>query len=485
MRVPSIVASIAVIALVAALACGPKTATVQTPSPPPSDTTSFDQCHFFPSTASLADTIVVALFDPVDPAHAPEWRNESERLVFHHLYESVNLIPNCDTGLLVEAHVSDDGLVASLRLRDDARFWDGTPVTAHDVAETLENARAFTEGIDSITTPDDRTIDIHVAVRGFEWKALQSPTLAITKRSADIWPMGTGPYQIVDSGIRDRVLTMRPSFDSKKPVLQYFDARGIDPRNVLDPGFSPRIDLTFVDDPNLVEYATGQNRFHAMELRESKAYFLLSVTRVPALETSESIATFPDSVKQAMADDAVRNASAYPLATSRGVLGGCDPLTGGNPTATVPPTRRILYDASDPTARDLADRVVALATTTSRFVTVLWAAIPGINSASPRAAAVGVSAAEFATSLASGSDFAYVVALPLGHPESCFLPRELIRMAPWLGMGRAPLHLKTIPLVSTAPYAVAARSETGASFALSMDVVGNISIVGTRRKETP
>jgi hypothetical protein len=156
---------------------------------------------------------------------------------------------------------------------------------------------------------------------------------------------------------------------------------------------------------------------------------------------------------------------------------------GGPSLGVVPSTRRILYDESDPTARDLADRVVALAATTSTFVTVLWAAIPGINSSSPRPAAVGVSTAEFAKSLVNGSDFAYVVALPLGRPESCFLPRELVRLAPWLEVGSATLDRKTIPLVATAPFAVAAKSKSGARFALSMDVVGNISIVGTSRAE--
>jgi len=238
----------------------------------------------------------------------------------------------------------------------------------------------------------------------------------------------------------------------------------------------------FIDDPNVVEYAKSQGRFHATELRASKAYFLLSVTRVQVLEKGEVVPTFPDSLKNEIARYAIRNSNARSMGVSSS---DCDLSPEDVTISAAPTTRRVLYDVSDPTARDLADRIIALATTTSTVVTVLWAAVPGLNSASPRPAAVGVSATELVASLASGSDFAYVVALPLGRPESCFLPRELLRQAPWLGAGRAPFHLKAIPLVTTGPCAVATRSGSGVSFGLNMNVVGNILIVGTSRTEAP
>lgn len=486
MHVPSIVGAISVIVLAAALACGPKqvvqtTSTVSAVPPPVAE------CLFFHSTASLADTIVVALFDEVDPAHAPQWRNESERLVFHHLYESVNLVRTCASpGLLSGSQISDDGRVNSLRLRDDARFWDGTPVTSRDLAEALGRARMFTNGIDSITTPDDSSVEIHVADRNFEWKAIQSPSLAITKRSSGAWPMGTGPYRVVDGGSD---LLLQPSFDANGPAIRFTNVRGVDARDVLDPAFTPRIDLAFIEDPNIVEYAKRQGRFQATEVRHTKAYFLLSITRVRALLSDDSVPTVPDSLTYSIARDAVRSASARALTASQGprfnLLGGCNLPLGGAPVGIVPTTRRILYDASDPTARDLADRIIALAATTSRAVTVLCAAIPGLNSASPRPVAIGVSAGELATSMAVGSDFAYIVSLPLGRPESCYLPLELMRMAPWLGAGSAPLHLKTVPLVTTGPYVASSQSGSGATFALNMNVGGSFLIVGTNRMESP
>ncbi len=498
MRITFAAGALGAIALAAALGCGPAT-TVQPPASTPSDQSSTDACLFFHSTASLADTIVVALFDEVDPAHAPDWRNQSERLVFQQLYESVNLPPGgCDPGLLADARYSEDGRVASFKLRDDARFWDGTRVTSHDVARSLANAVEFVEGLDSITCPDSRTIEVYVAgaaslrassIHRFDWGALVSPALAVTKPIAGTWPMGTGPYRVVDSGTRGRNLTIQPSFDSSKPVIQFVDARGIDARDTLDPAFRPRIDFMIIGDPNVAEYARNQDRFHTMVLEPSTAYFLFSITRARALETHD-VPIVPDSLTGAIARDALRNSNAHSLHASvalrSGVLGECAPPVRGVLFSTVPTTRRVLYDVANPTARDLAERIVALATgdpLTSTDVAALRAAIPGLSTTPPSPVAVGVGAGELEASLATSVEFAYVVGLPLLRPERCFLPRELVRLAPWLGRGDAPLYLKTIPLVITRPYAIATRSGSGATFALYRFGSGNIRIVGTSRAE--
>ncbi len=491
MRVPSIVAAIGVITLAAALACGPKTATQATSGKQPA--VEIDHCLLFHSTADLGDTIVVALFDDVDPAHAPEWRNQSERLVFQHLYEGIQFPPGCDNRLLAKARITESGpIVATLTLRADALFWDGTPVTSRDVAESLESARAFVAGIDSITTPDSRTVEIHVTERYLDWRALTSPTCAITKPSAGGWPMGTGPYRIVDDRNSDRDLTIRPAFDSKKPVIRFVDGRGIDPRDMLDPTFKPHIDFMVVEDPRIIEYAESRDQFHLMELPETKVYFLLSPSRILELARGVEVPTVPDSLTQAIARDALRNANARSIAMGSGTrwsdLSDCDLAPRGGAIGAVPTTRRVLYDASDFAARDVADRIVALATgdpVTSTDVAALCRAVPSLYSFGSRVVAIGVSTRDLTTSLATGADFAYVVSLPFGRPENCFLSRELLRLAPWLGAGSAPLRLKTIPLVTTGPYAIARKSGGGASFALSNAASGDIIIVGTRRTESP
>jgi hypothetical protein len=491
MRFPSIVGSIGAMAVAASLACGPKTAPGPSPETTADAESEVDQCYFLPSTASSNDTIVVALFEDVDPSHAPAWRNEAERLVFHHLYDPLELFPPCALSGLARSQFSEDHHTASFMLRDDVRFWDGTRVTSHDVVEVLEKAKEFTDGITSIRAPDDRRIEIDAVGSGFDWPGLQSPALALTKQSAGLWPMGTGPYTIVEDGANGGDIVIRPVSDSRRPVIRFIDARGRDARDVLDSTFRPRVDFTISDDPAVFEYATSQNGFHGTSLRSSRIYFLLSVTRVQGLARGEDVPVLPESISNDIARLALRNATAHPLTTTQGarfsVLGGCDISTEGATMGAASFPQRILYDVSDSNARDLAERLVALATgnaATSAQVIAFNAAVPGIRASEARFVAKGVPASELEVSLAAASDFAYVVGLPC-RPERCFLSRELIRLAPWVGMGSPPLYRKAIPLVETIPYVIARKSGRGATFGLNMSLGGDFLIDGTRSREAP
>src|SRR5688500_13560541 len=88
------------------------------------------------AVSGRAPRITIGLIDPVDPRHAPIPRNDAERLVFRHLYETPVRI-DCDGNAypeLAEEWVKDDGGRRwSFRLRNGAQFWDGAPVTAQDV----------------------------------------------------------------------------------------------------------------------------------------------------------------------------------------------------------------------------------------------------------------------------------------------------------------------------------------------------------------
>jgi hypothetical protein len=274
-------------------------------------------------------------------------------------------------------------------------------------------------------------------------------------------------------------------------VIRFIDARGQDARDMLEPTFRPCIDFMILDDPAVFEYATNQNGLHGTSLRSSRVYFLLSVTRVQALARGEDVPAVPESIANDIARLALRNATARPLATTLGarfsVLGGCDISTEGTIVRATFPPQRIVYDGSDSNARDLAERLVALATgnaATSEQVAALNAAVPGIDATQARFVAKGVSTSELKASLADAADFAYVVGLPR-RPERCFLSRELTRLAPWVGTGRTPLYLKAIPLVETIPYAIATKSGKGATFGLNMNVDGDFLIDGTRRAEDP
>src|SRR5213078_699640 len=96
------------------------------PGAAPSDTT----CRLAPSPAAKRDTVAVALAEPIEATHAPLARNDAERFVFAELYETlirVDCAGRVLPGLAQSWEASGDRW--TFTLRDDARFWDGAPVT--------------------------------------------------------------------------------------------------------------------------------------------------------------------------------------------------------------------------------------------------------------------------------------------------------------------------------------------------------------------
>src|SRR5256884_3978118 len=100
------------------------------PGAAPSDTT----CRLAPSPAAKRDTVAVAFAEPIEATHAPLARNDAERFVFAELYETLIRV-DCAGRVLPGLAQSWEGSGDrwTFTLRDDARFWDGAPVTARDV----------------------------------------------------------------------------------------------------------------------------------------------------------------------------------------------------------------------------------------------------------------------------------------------------------------------------------------------------------------
>jgi peptide/nickel transport system substrate-binding protein len=116
---------------------------------------------------------------------------------------------------------SDDGLTWTFTIRDDATFWDGTPLTAHDIAYTFEwilknkvgnfiDYFPFTE-VGDITAPDDTTLIwktsqptsapiyppyVYVLPQSLLSKYKDKPSFRPWKGFPD--PLGSGPFQLVE-----------------------------------------------------------------------------------------------------------------------------------------------------------------------------------------------------------------------------------------------------------------------------------------------
>lgn len=144
--------------------------------------------------------------------------------------------------LATEWKVSDDGKVWTFKLRNDAKFWDGTPLTAKDVKFTVERMQldAYNVGntaylnsqfmFDKAVVVDDNTIEIHTKS--------PVPALLYTLEEVNILPehvysklsaedaaaktiMGSGPFKFVSYAKDDRaVLERNDNYWGAKPQFK-------------------------------------------------------------------------------------------------------------------------------------------------------------------------------------------------------------------------------------------------------------------------
>lgn len=109
-------------------------------------------------------------------------------------------------------YVGDDNTTFKMTLRPDARFSDGTPVTATAVKEWLtyfpteSGPYSSQMQIDSIETPDRRTVVLHLAEPNAivpwllsevpNWGAVSSPKAIAEPRQLSSRTFGAGPYTV-------------------------------------------------------------------------------------------------------------------------------------------------------------------------------------------------------------------------------------------------------------------------------------------------
>jgi hypothetical protein len=363
-------------------------------------------CLLAGGSATRPPAITVALTDSVDPTRAPVPRNDAERLVFGHVYETLVRF-DCEgraVPALAESWTSSDGGRRwTFTLRADAQFWDGAPVTARDVVVGKGGA-GYT-----LTPIDARSVGVWLARASDAVPAfLADPALAVTKPApGGDWPIGTGRYWVTGANTTPQEIRANSSVGD---TLVFRQASGKDPRDLLDAG----VDLLVTRDRAVLDYAATQPAFAVVELPWDRVYVLAAVER-PAMRL--------DGLEQAVRSEARRPQGGGFWWEE---LQTCGPAPVAAPPATSPAApRRIAYVRGDPTARDLAARIAALGGGT----------------------AAGLAPQEFAKALNGGTAAGYVLALPRAVPEPCRAARDLL--PPW--------SASVAPLVETRARAVARR----------------------------
>ncbi len=138
-----------------------------------------------------------------------------------------------------------------------------------------------------------------------------------------------------------------------------------------------------------------------------------------------------------------------------GRVGGLPAIPAGAYRGSGP--RRLAYRRGDPAARDLAERLVALATGGGAAAAALAAAVPELPSDRLGLVAVGLELEELEERMRLGEDFAYVTDLPRRALDPCHERRRLASGAEWLALEDVPLAATLIPLVDTRRRLIARR----------------------------
>ncbi len=415
--------------------------------------------------------VTVAVTTPLDTAHAPWPRGNGERLLFAQLYEPLVHL-DC-TGVIfpgVARSWSRDTTVSpaerahtrwSFVLRGNARFTNGTPVRAADVvASWRASANAHTdEPIGSLISAiaaaaravDDSTLTVVLPDSLADLRAFASPQLAIarTTPAGFSWPDGTTSYEVdsvpgiyssaapasatvtAEIGLRDQ--------GAANPLL-FRVQTGADGRDILDAG----ADVLITASAAAVQYAHTQPDRISLPLPWTRSYVLVLPARGGDQVTADCNAADLRPLREALAL-AVHVAA-------RGARGPCwwesDATGGTTHGSSGAGSRRILYPTTDTTARELAERIVALAAPgrDEPATAALQRAVPELFATGSWNAA-GMDSLHFAERLAHASDGAYILSLPREPAWPAAARAALLAAAPWL----APLGRTNalVPLVDT------------------------------------
>lgn len=181
------------------------------------------------SKAPDTDSVVIAIGDEPDTLDPTQgWGHGNAPIVQSTLVRYTADL-DFENDLATNYTLSDDGLTWTFTLRDDAFFTDGTPVTAEDVAFTLETAKAAQGSVDltymeNATATDDHTVVI----------TLSQPTSIFLNTLASIGivpehaynedygraPIGSGPYEFVEWRPQEQiVLRANDDYYGSKPAI--------------------------------------------------------------------------------------------------------------------------------------------------------------------------------------------------------------------------------------------------------------------------
>lgn len=454
--------------------------------------------------AGRSGTLSVAAAGAVEPLHAPVPTSDAERVLFRHLYGTlveVDCRGRIRPGLADDWSTDRDGTRWTFRLDPDARFADGTPVTAGAVVTAwhqtdLAAGAGRRSPLDhaSVSATSGSTAVVTLASPVPDAALFAEPRFAVTGAGGpSAWPAASGthrPAAVAGPDLPGRTVGLvsrdgAPGGSSLRLVA----LGGAGSRDLLDAGG----DLLVTRDPGAARYAGSLPGYRVHPLPWDRMWTLALPGRSDGGPASGGAGW--TAVREGLAGEAIPS-------EARPAEGGlpwaactaADTGTGGEPSARVgaaspveartsgavspdeavsdraPPPGAVVYPVGEPSGRALAARLAALAGGAGPEGEVVARELAAGNSAL-RTEGLGPSA--FERSLRRGSAAAYLLALPRRPLAPCLLRREVQRRAPWL-----PADGRLVPLVETRPSLVVARDVAG----LRLDWDGTPRLEGAGRR---
>jgi hypothetical protein len=358
-------------------------------------------------SATPLDTFTVVVSDSVD----------FPRQLFETLVR-LDCTSKLQPGLATSWLADSTGLRWTFTLRDGAHFSDGSELSAHSVISSWRSRWPALQGLglDSMEAVGDRRLIVTMRDRRDSLPQLfADPMLAVT-------PPGESP-----ANLGGRVAV---PLGPNRPVLEVRLSPDGDLRDALDGG----ADLVITRDPAVIEYAAAQPGFETFPLPWNRTYALVQAGSEPLAANSPDDSVHGSGVRDAVTTDARPSQSLLWWNGSCATSEAMPPL--------VPPTSRVVYLRNDDVARQLAERIIAVAGDSLRL------------------RATGLDHGAFADALEKRRDRAYVVPLP-------FRPLSRCRESAWTRGARIE------PLIDTRARAIVRRG----SPSLTVDWDGTVRVV--------
>lgn len=360
------------------------------------------------------ERVLVAAAGGVRTSAPAEPATFAERFIFRHLYETPVRI-DCTgapvPGLATTWRTIDEGRTWEFVLRGDATFHDGGAVTARDAAAAWRRNFSAAGLIARIDAPDAHTLRVELNVPVRDVRVFADPRFGVMReRQRDAWPAGSGPYRMGEGAERGSVRLVRAGTVRGPAMLDVLHTGGDDARAALDRG----ADILVRADPASVGYAR-----------------VLSGYEADARVADRTLALVVRAAEDARATTAPADARVFDTPGARPPRppfwwddGQCRARIGllrDGGSATAPPTAdrdpfTIAYRRGDAAARDVAERIAALAWPVSRTPGWLDAVLPRDRGA---ARTLPLDDATLAAAVRDAGAAAFVLSMPRPADGEC------------------------------------------------------------------